>query len=83
MYIAGPWDPIGARAARYVYIYMIMKKNIYIFAWVNSLIMIYVHDPYMQRGGPEGMQGKPDGSGQRYIESRYDIIGCLGFGCFS
>ena len=82
MYIAGPWDPIGARAARYVYIYM---KNIYIyiFAWVNSLIMIYVHDPYMQRGGPEGMQGKPDGSGQRYIESRYDIIGCLGFGYFS
>ena len=80
MYIAGPWDPIGARAARYVYIYM---KKIYIFAWVNSLIMIYVHDPYMQRGGPEGMQGKPDGSGQRYIESRYDIIGCLGFGYFS
>ena len=83
MYIAGPWDPIGARAARYVYIYIYEKIYIYIFAWVNSLIMIYVHDPYMQRGGPEGMQGKPDGSGQRYIESRYDIIGCLGFGCFS
>ena len=63
MYIAGPWDPIGARAARYVYIYMIMKKYIYIFAWVNSLIMIYVHDPYMQRGGPEGIRGNPMGRG--------------------
>ena len=44
------------------YIYM-KKKYIYIFAWVNSLIMIYVHDPYMQRGGPEGIRGNPMGRG--------------------